>query len=384
MTLAPMAMERLTLPFLLSLSDSQAQTAPTALHAAAYGIFIALVVVLLALDLFVFHRHPHAVSMKEAVGWSIVWLTLGTLFAGVVYVAYANHWLGLGLNAAMYNPAAHDDPTAPIIVRGVVDGAEAARQYLAGYVVEKSLAMDNIFVIAIIFAFFGTPAKYQHRVLFWGVLGALIMRAGLIVVGGAIVTHAQWVLIFFGLFILFTACKLLLTTGDPDPSKNVLVRLARRFLPVTTEHHGEHFVVRAAEGGWMATPLLLALIVVEVSDLIFAVDSIPAVFAITPDPFIVFTSNIFAVLGLRSLFFCLAALIAKFRYLKPALILILAFVGVKLLLLSVPPYIDDLGRWLGQEWPVFAPIKIGTGVSLGVVLGVFAVAITASILKPRA
>lgn len=365
----------------------------------AYAIFLALVVGFLALDLGVFHREAHVVSIKEAAFWSVVWVTLGLAFSGVVYVAYERHWLGLGLDTPMYNTASTG--SGDLIVRGTVDGAAAAKQYLVGYVLEKSLAMDNIFVIALLFSFFAIPAKYQHRVLFWGIIGALIMRGAMIGLGANLIMKYQWILIIFGVFLILTALKMALLKGESDPSKNVVVRLVKKFYPVTDFFDGQRFFTRrtlrptysvdpatgkevqdppppGSLGRRAITPLFLALIMVEITDLVFAVDSIPAIFAITPDPFIVFTSNIFAILGLRALYFCLAALISKFRYLKPALIIILAFVGVKLLLLSVPPYLDDFGL---ASAPMKS-IKIDTTASLIVVLSLLAIAVVASILRP--
>lgn len=371
----------------------------------AYLAFIAIVLVFLALDLGVFHRQAHEVSFKEAMTWSIIWVTCGLGFAGVVWAAYQNHWMGLGLNTPMYNPAAAAAHGADLIVRGTVTGGEAAEQYLAGYIIEKSLAMDNIFVIALVFGYFAVPRKYQHRVLFWGILGALLMRGIMIAVGGELITQAMWILIIFGGFLVLTAIKMALIKHETDPGQNIVVRLVKRFIPLVTFYDGQRFFTRRTEAptystdaaghaiqdpprpGTLsprraATPLLLALIMVEVTDLVFAVDSIPAIFAITPDPFIVFTSNIFAILGLRSLYFCLAAMIARFRYLKPALILILAFVGVKLLLLSVPPYIDDVGALANLSWQPVKSIKIDTSTSLIVVLATLAVAVAASVLRP--
>lgn len=370
-------------------------------HFTAYGLFLLLVVVFLALDLGVFHREAHEVHMKEAIFWSVVWLAMGLSFSVFVYFAYENHWLGLGLNARIFNPAAANDPTQPLIVLGEVKGATAAIQYLTGYVVEKSLAMDNIFVIAIIFGFFATPAKYQHRVLFWGIIGALIMRGIMIGVGGQLIMAYQWILIIFGLFLLLTALKMAIIKSETDPSKNPIVRLVTRLYPVSPFFDGQRFFTRRTlpptyspdpktgklvqdpppEGSlspkYFVTPLFLALIMVEITDLVFAVDSIPAIFAITPDTFIVFTSNIFAILGLRALYFCLAALIARFRFLKPALILILAFVGVKLLLLSVPPYLDVVGLTVRRS------IKIDPFVSLAVVAGLLGLATLASVIWPK-
>ena len=390
---------------LLILATDAATTAaanPASLKMWAYVGFIGLVVVFLALDLGVFHREAHEVSMKEAATWSVNWLSCGVAFAGFVYKAYDDHWLGLGLDTPRYNTheLAGQVPEQPIIVTGEVTGLEAAKQYLVGYVVEKSLAMDNIFVIALIFSFFAVPAKYQHRVLFWGIIGALIMRGGMIGLGAGLIMKYQWILIIFGGFLIFTALKMAIIKGNDDPSQNIAVRLVKKFLPMVEFYDGQRFFTKrtlkptysrdpatgketmdppppgSLSAKWAITPLFLALILVEITDLVFAVDSIPAIFAITPDPFIVFTSNIFAILGLRALYFCLAALIAKFRFLKPALILILAFVGVKLLLLSVPPYLDEIGLEPQKS------IKIDTTLSLVIVLGTLAVATVLSVLVP--
>ena len=372
---------------------------PADLKIWAYVAFVGLVVLFLALDLGVFHREAHEVDMKEAVTWSVVWLTCGIAFSGFVYMAYENHWLGLGLETAKYSTSEAIKAGAPLIVSGEVLGAEAAKQYLVGYVVEKSLAMDNIFVIALIFAFFAVPPKYQHRVLFWGIIGALLMRGLMIFLGAGLILKYQWILIVFGGFLILTALKMALIKGNDDISSNIVVRLCKKFLRVTEFYDGQRFftkrtlkptytknaagveVMDPAPAGslsatWAITPLFLALILVEITDLVFAVDSIPAIFAITPDPFIVFTSNIFAILGLRALYFCLAALIQKFRFLKPALILILGFVGVKLLLLSLPPYLDVIGMAKAE------PIKIDTTVSLLVVVGTLALATLLSMVIP--
>lgn len=366
----------------------------------AYLGFIGLVVAFLALDLGVFHRDAHEVGMKEALTWSVVWLTCGLAFSGFVHVAYDRQWLGLGIDTPEYNTQEAVAAGEPLIVRTEVTGAEASKQYLVGYVVEKSLAMDNIFVIALIFSYFAVPAKYQHRVLFWGILGALVMRGAMIFLGAGLILKYQWILILFGVFLLLTAVKMALIRGNDDPAQNLAVRLAKRIFRTVDFYVGQSFFTKRTvkptysvdpatgrevmdppppgtlSARWAITPLFLALILVEITDLVFAVDSIPAIFAITPDPFIVFTSNIFAILGLRALYFCLAALIAKFRFLKPALILILAFVGVKLLLLSVPPYAGVIGLAPG------APIKIDTTLSLGIVVGTLAIATLLSVLAP--
>ena len=306
--------------------------------------FIVFVLLMLALDLGVFHREAHVVSVKEALAWSAVWATLGLTFSVFVYFGYENRWLGLG--------------SAIDAVDGVInDGTTATVKYLTGYVVEKSLSVDNIFVIAMIFGVFAVPPIYQHRVLFWGILGALVMRGAMIAVGARLIAEFHWILYLFGAFLIVTGIKMLiLKTDHTDPSQNIIVRVVRRFVPVTARFHGQHFVVRAGApasyesefpgtaavpdkavdlarpGTLMLTPLALALIVVEFTDLIFAVDSIPAIFAITSDPFLVFTSNVFAILGLRSLYFALGGMLDKFRHLKVALALVLMVVGVKMLI----------------------------------------------------
>ena len=383
----------------LLLLAATATSNPADLKIWAYVAFIGLVIAFLALDLGVFHREAHEVKMKEAVTWSIVWLTCGIAFSGFVYMAYENHWLGLGLDTAKYSTSEAIGAGAPLIVSGEVQGLEAANQYLVGYVVEKSLAMDNIFVIALIFSFFAVPAKYQHRVLFWGIIGALVMRGGMIFIGAGLILKYQWILIVFGGFLILTALKMALIKGSDDVSQNIAVRVCKKFFRVTEFYDGQKFFTKrtlkptysknargedtmdappagSLSAAWAITPLFLALILVEITDLVFAVDSIPEIFAITPDPFIVFTSNIFAILGLRALYFCLAALIPKFRFLKAALILILAFVGVKLLLLSVPPYLDVIGMATAD------PIKIGTTLSLLVIVGALTLATVLSVAIP--
>jgi len=383
----------------LLLLATTATSNPADLKIWAYIGFIGLVIFFLALDLGVFHREAHEVGMKEAITWSAIWLTCGIAFSGFVYMAYEHHWLGLGLETAMYSTTEAIKAGAPLIVSGEVQGFEAAKQYLVGYVVEKSLAMDNIFVIALIFSFFAVPGKYQHRVLFWGIIGALVMRGGMIFLGAGLILKYQWILIIFGGFLILTALKMALIKGNDDVSQNIAVRLCKKFFRVTEFYDGQKFFTKrtlrptytkdaagkevmdpapagSLSAAWAITPLFLALILVEITDLVFAVDSIPAIFAITPDPFIVFTSNIFAILGLRALYFCLAALIPKFRFLKPALILILAFVGVKLLLLSAPPYLDVIGMAKSN------PIKIDTTVSLLVVVGTLLLATVLSLVIP--
>ena len=345
-----------------------------------WAAFIAFVLLMLALDLGVFHRKAHVVSVREGLAWSAVWLVMGLAFAVFVYFGYEGHWFGLGAVADA--------------VDGLVnDGASATEKYLTGYVVEKSLSVDNIFVIAMIFGFFAVPALYQHRVLFWGILGALLLRGAMIAVGTKLIAEFHWILYLFAAFLIATAIKMLfLKTEHTDPNKNIVVRLTRRFLPVTARFHGEHFMVRAGApasyesevpgasalpdevvenarpGTLLLTPLALALVMVETTDLIFAVDSIPAIFAITGDPFLVFTSNVFAILGLRSLYFALAGMVKKFRYLKVALALVLLVVGVKMLL---------------AEWLKLALGKHFNLYLLTVVLGILAAGVVGSVIAER-
>jgi len=340
--------------------------------------FIAFVLLVLALDLGVFHRKAHVVSVKEALAWSAVWLSLGLSFGVFVYFAYEGKWLGLG--------------TTTDTVDGLMnDGAIAAEKYLTGYVVEKSLSVDNIFVISMIFGFFAVPAIYQHRVLFWGILGALLLRGIMIALGATLIAHFHWVLYLFAAFLILTGIKMLFIESEQtDPSKNFLVRWTRRLIPVTARFHGEHFAVRAGTpqshesevpgaasvpdaivdqsppGTLLLTPLALALLMVETTDLIFAVDSIPAIFAITGDPFLVFTSNVFAILGLRSLYFALAGMVDKFRYLKHSLAIVLMIVGIKMFLA------ERLKVALGSHFNLYLLAVILTVLATGVAVSVLA------------
>ncbi len=344
--------------------------------------FVVFVLLMLALDLGVFHRKAHVIGMREALGWSAVWITMGLAFSVFVYFGYEHHWLGLG-------------SAVDAVDGGVNDGGSATLKYLTGYVVEKSLSVDNVFVIAMIFSAFAVPAIYQHRVLFWGILGALVMRGVMIGVGAKLIAEFHWILYVFGVFLIATAVKMLLVKGHADPSQNVVVRLTKRFIPVTDRFHGQHFFVRAGSaashvaptpdqeveidpavdrlerlrpGALMITPLFLVLLLVEFTDLIFAVDSIPAIFAITADPFLVFTSNVFAILGLRSLYFALAGMIDKFKYLKVSLAAVLALVGVKMLMAS----------WLKQVVGPHFNFYL-----LGVILLILATGVVASVIVNR-
>ncbi|MFZ0825835.1 MAG: TerC family protein [Verrucomicrobiia bacterium] len=297
--------------------------------------FVLCVLFFLALDLGLFNRRARTVKFKEAAAWSALWFALAMAFAGAMV-----HWRG----------------------------REEAIQFTTGYVIELSLSMDNVFVIALIFAFFRVPSQYQHRVLFWGILGALLMRGVMIVAGAALVQRYQWMLYFFGAFLVVTGVKMLwVKNAEVHPERNLLVRCARKFFPVTTELHGQKFLARI-DGRRLLTPLALVLLVVETTDLIFALDSIPAIFAVTTKPFIVFTSNVFAILGLRSLYFLLAGAIEYFRYLKVGLSIVLVFIGAKMLL---DPH--------GQE-PKQFQIEIPTGVSLMTVATIILIAIVLSVM----
>ena len=278
--------------------------------------FIVFILFLLALDLGVFHRNARVVTLREALITSGLWIAFALVFNVVVYFAYQYHWFGLDLPS------------------GEPDGRAAAVLFLTGYVAEKSLGMDNIFVIAMIFSSFRIPAQHQHRVLFWGIVGALVMRAVLILAGAALIERFHWILYIFGVFLIVTGVRMILARHAPDPERQRAVVLARRLLPVTPELHGERLVVRL-DGRLYLTPLGLALVAIESSDLMFAIDSIPAIFAITREPFLVFTSNIMAMLGLRSLYFALAGLIHRFQYLKVSLALLLVLVGVKILVQDI-------------------------------------------------
>ena len=312
----------------------------------AWIAFLVFVLGMLALDLGVFHRGDRAIPIREALAWSAFWFVLALGFGALIHASYQHHWLGFGT----YGPEADT-------------GREALVQYITAYVVEKSLSIDNIFVIAMIFAYFAVPLELQHRVLFWGILGALVLRGIMIAAGALLMARFQWVVYVFGILLLATAVKLLITRHDNQSlDSNPVVRLVRRFLPVTDGFRGHHFLVREA-GKWAITPLGLCLLVVESSDVLFAIDSIPAVFAITRDPFLVFTSNVFALLGLRSLYFALAGMMHRFRYLKNSLVFLLAFIGVKMLLSHHHP--------------------IPNVVSLAVIAGILSVGIAASLIASR-
>jgi tellurite resistance protein TerC len=296
--------------------------------------FNVFVLGMLALDLGVFHRKAHEVSLKEAGGWSAFWVTLALAF-----------------NYGIYR----------------FMGAEAGLEFLTGYLIEKALSVDNIFVFELIFSYFRVPSRYQHRVLFWGVIGALVMRGAMIGAGAVLVERFHWVLYLFGAFLVFTAIRMATQTEQAiEPESSPIVRLVRRLMPVTPAYEGQRFFVRqAGEAGsrLAATPLFVVLVLVETTDLIFAVDSIPAIFAVTTDPFIVYTSNVFAILGLRALYFLVADVIHKFHYLKLGLSAVLGFVGVKMLLADV------------YKVPILA--------SLAVIGALLAISVLASLVVPK-
>lgn len=309
--------------------------------------FLVLIFCFLALDLGVFNKEPHKITTAEALRWTIIWVTTSLLFSVFIYFAYENHWLGIG------DTIGHD-----------VGGAKAALAFLTGYLVEESLSLDNIFVIAAIFKYFHIPQKFQHRVLFWGILGALVFRGAMIAAGAYLFGKFDFVVYIFGAILLWTAYKMYKSEGESvHPDENPVVLQLRKFLPITKTTDGEHFFVKRNGKILAMTPLFVALIVIETTDVMFAVDSIPAIFAITTDPFIVFTSNIFAILGLRSLYFVLAAMLDKFKYVKISLVGILGFVGIKMLLSN---YIDM------PEW-----------VSLSVILGFLSAGIFYSMYKDK-
>ena len=290
--------------------------------------FFVFVLALLAMDLGVFHKKAHEVTVKEAAGWSVVWISLAALFNVGVYFLF---------------------------------GRDRALEFATGFVIEKALAVDNIFVFVILFSYFAVPAVLQHRVLFWGILGALVMRAAFILAGGAFLQRYHFAIYVFGAILVITGVKLLVQKEEEaDVSKSFFVRMLRRIFPVTDGYRGERFIVKE-KGKWLVTPLMLALLTVELSDVVFAVDSIPAIFAVTRDPFIVFTSNIFAILGLRSLYFLLAGVVKKFHYLKTGLAFILVFVGAKMSLTEF------------YKVPVVA--------SLAVIAAILAASIVASVIK---
>ena len=298
--------------------------------------FNAMVLALLAIDLGVFNRKAHAVTVREALGWSAVWISLAVGF-------------GLWIGSSM--------------------GRQSMLEFYAGYVVEQALSVDNLFVFILIFGYFRIPPELQHRVLFWGIIGALFMRGAMIGAGAVLIAQFHWIIYLFGAFLVFTGARMAFGGESAiEPESNPVIRLVRRFLPITTKFHGEHFFVRELVDGkaakFVATPLFVVLVLVETTDVVFAVDSIPAIFGVTRNPFLVYTSNVFAILGLRSMYFVLAGVIGKFHLLKFGLALVLTFVGLKML--------------VSEIWP------LGIGLSLGIVGSLLAGSVLLSlVIKPK-
>lgn len=285
----------------------------------AWTGFLVIVFSLLALDLGIVNRRAHVISIREALTFTLAVVTLALLFNAFIWLAYDHHWLGLGSHIDRIDGA-------------VNDGRLAAVKFFTAYLIELSLSADNVFVMAVIFQQLRIPPQFQHRVLFWGILGAVIMRAIMIVLGVSLIARYHWILYLFGLFLIYTSVKLMLTREETavEAEEAFAIRLLRRFFPITGQFNGPHFTLRVS-GRRMLTPLAVALVMVEAMDLVFALDSIPAAFAITTDPFLIFTANVFAILGLRSLYFALAGAVERFRYLKASLSVILGLIGVKML-----------------------------------------------------
>ncbi|MBQ9668032.1 MAG: TerC family protein [Prevotella sp.] len=320
----------------------------------AWILFYVLVILMLVADLKMFGRKgEHEVNVKEALKMTAVWIGVSMVFCLGIWLFYP------------------------------VEPHEKAMEFLAGYLIEKSLSMDNLFVFLMLFGYFGVERKYQHEVLFWGIFGALILRSIFIFAGTAVIVRFEWVLGLFGLFLLYTGSKMFAHDDNDelvDPSKNLIVRWFRRVFPVTDRMHGDRFFI-TEQGRRLATPLFVALLVIETSDVAFAVDSIPAVFSVSRDPFIVLTSNIFAILGLRALYFALAAIAQYFGYLKYGLGIILIFVGVKMLL-TMNEYVNQLGSLVGLRLDV-PRIEVPTPLSLAIIFGVLTLSIVASVIQKR-
>jgi len=318
-----------------------------------YAAFTGGVLLLLAVDLGVFHRSAHEVRFREAATWSVVWVALALLFN---YALYQYALWKFPQDARLTSVPGFDPSVA---------AWQVGLEFLTGYVVEKSLSVDNIFVFVMIFSYFAIPTKYQHRVLFYGILGALVSRA-LFIALGSVLMQLHWVVLLFGAFLIFTGLKMMLAPEKGlDPDRNPLIRLFRKVVPVTSELHGPRFFIRLG-GALHATPLFVALLFVEITDIIFAVDSVPAIFALTREPMIVFTSNVFAILGLRALYFLLAGAYSRFYMLKYGLALVLVFVGLKMI------WLND---WYGGKFPI--------SISLAVIGALIAVSVVLSLCFPR-
>lgn len=310
------------------------------LTVALWAGFVLFVLIMLAIDLGVLNREAHVIKTREALIWSAFCVLLALAFNVAIYFIYENHWLG-----------------------GNLRGKQAAMEFFTGWLIEQSLSLDNIFVIAMIFGYFHVPQKYQHRTLFWGIIGALVMRGGMIGAGSALIKRFDWIIYVFGAMLILTAVKMLRSGEEKvEPDRNPLVKIARKLYPVTSDFHEQKFFVKV-DGKQAITPMFLVLLVIESTDLLFAVDSIPAIFAITKEPFIVFTSNVFAILNLRSMYFVLASAIEKFKYLKPSLVFVLAYVGVKML--------------LAHHYPIPTPV------SMVMIIGILSIGIIASMISTK-
>lgn len=308
--------------------------------------FVLLVLLLLGLDLGLLNRRPHAITARQALRWTAFWVAIALLWNVALACMYEYGWFGVGTRYGLR-----------------LTGEQAGLQFFTAYLVEESLSIDNLFVMALVFKAFSVPERYQHRVLFLGIVGALVFRATFILAGLALIQVFHWTVYVFGGLLVYTAVRMLFAKDDaPELKDNLVLKLARRIMPITHEYHGEKLLVRL-NGKNHATPLMLALVVIETSDVIFAVDSVPAVLGVTQDPFIAFTSNVFAILGLRSLYFALAAVLSSFHYLKISLVLVLGFVGAKMLLTHHLP--------------------IGSGLSLLVIVGLLFGGVVASIVAKR-
>jgi tellurite resistance protein TerC len=308
--------------------------------------FLALIFVFLALDLGIFHKNPHAITFRESLLWTTIWILTALLFNAFLYYAYQEHWLGIGDK-----------------IGTKMSGREAALNFFTGYIIEKSLSIDNIFVIAMIFAYFNVPQKFQHRILYWGIIGALVFRGVMIAAGTALIYNFVWITYVFGALLIYSAIKLFTDKEEGiDPQKNPVIKFIRKIYPVSDSMEDGKFFTRI-NGVRAVTPIFVVLMVIETSDVMFAIDSIPAIFAVTTDPFLVFTSNVFAILGLRSLYFVLASVLDKFRYLKLSLVFVLGFVGVKMLLIHY--------------------FKFPIGLSLGVIIGILTIGVIASVIANK-
>lgn len=318
-----------------------------------YTSFLGFVLILLGLDLGVFHRRAREVSFREALGWCITWIALALGFNAALY-AYTRWWFPQDARLAAV-PGFDADAAA----------WQVALEFLTGYLVEYSLSVDNIFVFVLVLGYFGVPARHQHRVLFYGIIGALVFRAIFIALG-SVLMQVHWVVWLFGAFLVFTGIRMAMSSEDTvEPERNLLIRVVRRFVPVTSGFRGQRFFVRQ-DGRLHATPLLIALLCLEASDIVFAVDSVPAIFALTREPFVVFTSNVFAILGLRSMYFMLGGAVERFHLLRYGLAVVLVFVGLKMVWLDA---------WFGGKFPI--------GASLGIIATVLAGAIVGSLVFPR-